>query len=520
MFKALKKLFTAEEEETEVQKAEENETISAENSSEESSNEEPEEEEIVIFPESDLKVEAPIDEEVLELTKALFDKSQNGDGTFTDKYNYLHYSKDYEFCTLDWIIVDTRIEEREDIKKSFQKAVEKFYDIRKREIDMEYLIWCINPEPVSSPLRLTKKNSSLLKFNSEIYNYFINEESPPKNPPNNIFFDKLGLFQFTANNDTYFEVLDQISKYRAFAISLVNFKSQDELLYHRFYNQYSTQKDPFTNKTIFKWDSIGTPSNEYLNLIQVQLDKGFEPRTHITLDHWLYFKLKNVNGVDFITFEFRIKEMKLRADDSIFFLLSNGEVIEFRLPKKFYTIEPRVLKGVDVPITQEELITLSKHEVEKVRIHEKKSNFKVDIDISDYINQWDMYKDYRQYVIRNLFADHLEQVEKIIDGYKPLVGDEKTVDEQNNEPCHVYLMKDQANDFFKIGISNKPNYRERTLQSEKPTIDLIASKEFPSRTIAESIERALHDSYSDKRLRGEWFDLDPKDIKDIKTTLK
>ena len=87
------------------------------------------------------------------------------------------------------------------------------------------------------------------------------------------------------------------------------------------------------------------------------------------------------------------------------------------------------------------------------------------------------------------------------------------------ESCFVYLMKDETNGYYKIGISNRPEYRERTLQSEKPTIALLCAKEFPTRIIAEAIESALHKAYEDKRLRGEWFALDEKDVLDIVKTL-
>ncbi len=83
------------------------------------------------------------------------------------------------------------------------------------------------------------------------------------------------------------------------------------------------------------------------------------------------------------------------------------------------------------------------------------------------------------------------------------------------ESCFVYLMHDFANGYYKIGISNKPEYREHTLQSEKPTIELIIAKEFPIRRIAEAFEAALHKTYETKRLRGEWFRLDIKDVEDL-----
>jgi hypothetical protein len=89
----------------------------------------------------------------------------------------------------------------------------------------------------------------------------------------------------------------------------------------------------------------------------------------------------------------------------------------------------------------------------------------------------------------------------------------------STDPCYVYLMVDTANGYHKIGISNKPEYRERTLQSEKPSIELLCAKQYPSRTIAEAIEGALHKAFGEKRLRGEWFNLSDQDVIDLKITL-
>ncbi len=97
-------------------------------------------------------------------------------------------------------------------------------------------------------------------------------------------------------------------------------------------------------------------------------------------------------------------------------------------------------------------------------------------------------------------------------------------DESNHsikeKTCFVYLMIDTTNNFYKIGISNNPRYREHTLQSDKPTIELISAKEYPTRTIAEAIEAALHKAYGEKRIRGEWFNLSEEDVEYIKETLK
>jgi hypothetical protein len=81
-------------------------------------------------------------------------------------------------------------------------------------------------------------------------------------------------------------------------------------------------------------------------------------------------------------------------------------------------------------------------------------------------------------------------------------------------------MIDLTNKFHKIGISNYPEYREKTLQSEKPMIELLCPKKYPSRRIAESIEKALHSTFNEKRIRGEWFELDESEIDEISKTLK
>ena len=113
------------------------------------------------------------------------------------------------------------------------------------------------------------------------------------------------------------------------------------------------------------------------------------------------------------------------------------------------------------------------------------------------------------------FAEALDEI-----GYTWTANESKDGSATTDEPCYVYLMVDTANGYHKIGISNHPEYREGTLQSEKPTIELLCAKQFPSRVIAKAIESALHKTYENKHLRGEWFQLDAKDIIDLMATLK
>lgn len=72
----------------------------------------------------------------------------------------------------------------------------------------------------------------------------------------------------------------------------------------------------------------------------------------------------------------------------------------------------------------------------------------------------------------------------------------------------TYLMTDSNTGFTKIGRSVKPKFRESTLQSEKPTITLLATCEI-------DCEEELHEKYKTKRGRGEWFNLSSDDIESI-----
>ena len=79
----------------------------------------------------------------------------------------------------------------------------------------------------------------------------------------------------------------------------------------------------------------------------------------------------------------------------------------------------------------------------------------------------------------------------------------------------VYIMEDLRNGLFKIGQSQTPEKRENTLQSEVPEISLRFY--IPAHDSAES---ELHDLFAKKRIRGEWFELAPKDLLTVIEFLK
>jgi hypothetical protein len=85
---------------------------------------------------------------------------------------------------------------------------------------------------------------------------------------------------------------------------------------------------------------------------------------------------------------------------------------------------------------------------------------------------------------------------KQIEDYKEMLKD-KYSEETSKK---TYLMKDCCNGFYKIGCSSNPERREKTLQSEKPSIVMV-------KVWDKYIERELHNKYESQRLRGEWFSL-------------
>jgi hypothetical protein len=80
-------------------------------------------------------------------------------------------------------------------------------------------------------------------------------------------------------------------------------------------------------------------------------------------------------------------------------------------------------------------------------------------------------------------------------------GQEKKVKKVNK--TFIYIMIDHNTGYYKIGHSKNVIRRERTLQSEKQTIELLYTFEGDVKD-----ERDLHENYKDLRVRGEWFALE------------
>ena len=98
-----------------------------------------------------------------------------------------------------------------------------------------------------------------------------------------------------------------------------------------------------------------------------------------------------------------------------------------------------------------------------------------------------------------------EMMDAIMKGeYEPIFAKEVKSD------TYIYVMYDENTKQYKIGRSKHPEYRERTLQSEKPS---IVMQFYYSGVNAD--EKYLHEKFKNKRTRGEWFKLNFSDLNEI-----
>ena len=93
--------------------------------------------------------------------------------------------------------------------------------------------------------------------------------------------------------------------------------------------------------------------------------------------------------------------------------------------------------------------------------------------------------------------------------------DADEIEKQKEEVINkkTYILKDKNTGYYKIGRSSNPLNREKTLQSEKPTYELI-------KIFNNDIETKLHKKYNKQNVRGEWFDLSKIQLKYICTNYK
>ena len=289
--------------------------------------------------------------------------------------------------------------------------------------------------------------------------------------------------------------------------------SDEQRINKKYENIAKVIKDDFTNAINVIWDKVSSTGSLNYGIITKSDDNLID----------LTFTLNYLQNSDNIVFHFNPKQIRPKQNDIIILLFEDGEMIEYVLDRNPVSLknkyDVKVLEYKSL-ITKSELELFINKDFKKWKLDLKSESREIiggDIgSIIDYKSKQNL-----TIVIRKFGLDYITAVMDNVSDYQPIETRRiNYIDGLVEDICFVYLMYDTSNGYYKIGISNKPYYREKTLQSEKPTIELIASKQFPVRKIAESIEKSLHNVFSDKRLRGEWFELNKKDVEHIIETLK
>lgn len=334
--------------------------------------------------------------------------------------------------------------------------------------------------------------------NNETFNHYAEKDG---------YFDRARVYPDTGNGVDNWHVLEQNE-----LIYLIH-ENDENRIKRKFVNTPNIINDDFTNKKIIKWKQIGNNYGYSEGITTKSIDNKID----------FTFSLNNIDEKDFMVFQFYSKEVMLSKDDVVSFLFDDNVIIDYKINSPSYKSSHPVIEKLfenKVLITEDELMLFEKKQFIKWKITLKKENREI-------IGGDEGYKIYQSHVnlttvIKKFTKDYRELVLNTIPNYQPLLQRESLLlpnHDNTIEECFVYLMIDIINNYHKIGISNSPVWREKTLQSEKPTIELIIAKKFISRKMASSFEKALHNTYINKRIRGEWFQLDSQEIEEIKITL-
>ena len=406
---------------------------------------------------------------------------------------------------------DCKLEEKMIFYKLHEKGIYKNENTIEKDEYKHYFLFD-KVETGNLGLKISSSNSSFsfdrwivndgnfVKKGDEIYKY--------KDSKHNEFTHK-------AKKDGYIHIIEPGKIYSIEKNELLYYirKQDSQRVLEKYQNKPTIVVDDFTKSKSIVWDRVSTKSRLEYGIIS-KSDDGLVD---------LNFTLNYLQNEDKIVFHFNPKQIKPKQNDKVSFLFESGELVEFCLNSNPVSIKNQNNEKVleyKSSLTKTELELFVNVDFKKWKIGLVNENREIlggeKGSIIDYESKENLIT-----VIKKFGADYTSAVLTNISDYQPIETREieASTDKKDNA-CYVYLMHDTANGYYKIGISNKPYYREKTLQSEKPTIELIASKKFPVRKIAESIEKSLHSVYDDKRLRGEWFELDENDVKNIIESLK
>ena len=304
--------------------------------------------------------------------------------------------------------------------------------------------------------------------------------------------------------------------------------------------KYTIERDIITGDKRIEWSNIlhlykytpGCYSDmpaEYYKITGLSKPKPPKQEWKIDLD----FNMKRSSAC----LHFRYEGIKLAQKDVVYFV-SALPFLELTVVQKPHQYKGK-MKEVDFYLSDDDINKLKDKQLWKIYIKHANGDSPFDEEVRQSsddqysITQFGEIGLFQQYI--NLYSEALEECRyghikslakdlgMTYDNAKKLFCPENQSSDKEvkikYDYCYVYLMHDKRNGYHKIGISKTPEYREKTLQSEQPNIEMICFKRYPSRKIAKAFESALHDAYAEQRVRGEWFNLSEIDIEMLKESL-
>ena len=343
------------------------------------------------------------------------------------------------------------------------------------------------------------------------------------------------------------------------------YDSYEEFVCSFFKNKAKIAVDSFTNDKTINWVYVAEPiinfpfiiGKSYAGFNILKLSRNNLNRKDVGMGTAAFRKVISISdnfskgisisfvfseGNSFIEFIYSQDKIKLKKNDTISFLYDNGNISDFKLCNSPYKIgEKSKTRYIKCQLYAEDIENLTKSLISKWKISfadEQKPSIiddvvpakeKVKIPMSLLMGHYSLTDHLKRakrtpFLIQNYTKHYIKVLKKEVPNYEHPSKTHKEIGPDNHgvvfDWCYVYLMRDQSNNYYKIGMSKTPEYRDRTLQSEKPTIDMICNKRLPSLKIAKAFEKALHNAFADKRIRGEWFSLNENDVAEIVESLK
>lgn len=301
------------------------------------------------------------------------------------------------------------------------------------------------------------------------------------------------------------------------------YKNEDDLIYGEYDSEVELVRDEFTGVTQTYWKRFAG-----IDMLRYKGDAYFEMDSED--GHKLYLFPQYKDNKFILVLGSNSKDFKISLGDQLILLFQvpmvndEKESSTFILSSEYYMLYHDLFDvAYSAEIGAMDLFRLANMECIKWRIVPRTSNRTImeganeslwtSSNISGEVFRIGCYE-FRDCLYKNGIITDLVPSAK--SNSFEMAIDEKT---DEDESCYVYLMVDTTNGYYKIGMSKNPDYRESTLQSEKPSIELVCAKKYPNRKIAASIESALHKTYSSKNIRGEWFSLTPYDVEALKASL-